>query len=92
MAEIESGRSDIRIETNEISPVVRELAVEVEAERVNSAFGRVLQELRKTARVKGFRPGKVPMKVVRQMYGEGLGEERRLGDGGEERGEGGGVR
>jgi trigger factor len=75
MAEIESGRSDIRIETNEISPVVRELAVEVEAERVNSAFGRVLQELRKTARVKGFRPGKVPMKVVRQMYGEGLGEE-----------------
>ena len=75
MAEIESGPSDIRIETNEISPVVRELAVEVEAKRVDRAFGRVVQELRKTAKVKGFRPGKVPVKVVRQMYGESLGEE-----------------
>ncbi len=75
MAEIESGQSDIRIETNEISPVVRELAVEVEAKRVDHVFGRVVQELRKTARVKGFRPGKVPAKVVRQMYGESLGEE-----------------
>ncbi len=75
MAEIESGQSDIQIETNEISPVVRELAVEVEAKRVDHAFRRVVQELRKTARVKGFRPGKVPAKVVRQMYGESLGEE-----------------
>jgi len=75
MAEIESGQSDIQIETNEISPVVRELAVEVEAKRVDHVFGRVVQELRKTARVKGFRPGKVPAKVVKQMYGESLGEE-----------------
>lgn len=75
MAEIESGRSDIRIETNEISPVVRELAVEVESKRVDRAFGRVLQEIRKTAKVKGFRPGKVPVNVVKQMYGESLGEE-----------------
>jgi len=75
MAEIESGQSDIQIETNEISPVVRELAVEVEAKRVDLAFRRVVQELRKTARVKGFRPGKVPAKVVKQMYGESLGEE-----------------
>ncbi len=75
MAEVASGRSDIQIETDEISAVVREVAVEVAAKRVDSAFGRVLQELRKTARVKGFRPGKVPAKVVRQMYGESLGEE-----------------
>jgi trigger factor len=75
MTEVESGRSDIRIDENEISPVVRELAVEVEAKRVDSAFGRVVQELRKTAKVKGFRPGKVPANVVKQMYGDSLGEE-----------------
>jgi trigger factor len=75
MAEVESGQSDIQIETTEISPVVWELAVEVEAKRVNSALGRVVQELRKTAQVKGFRKGKVPANVIKQIYGESLGEE-----------------
>ncbi|MCR9093357.1 MAG: trigger factor [bacterium] len=75
MADVETGRDDIQIETNEISEVVREIAIEVAAKRVDAAFGRVVQELRKTARVKGFRPGKVPANVIKQMYGEGLGEE-----------------
>ncbi len=66
---------DIQIETNEISAVVREIAIEVAGARVDKAFGRVVNELRKTARVKGFRPGKVPANVVKQMYGEGLAEE-----------------
>ena len=75
MAEVESGQSDIQIETTEISPVVWELAVEVEAKRVNGALGRVVQELRKSAQVKGFRKGKVPANVIKQIYGESLGEE-----------------
>ena len=66
---------DIQIETNEISAVVREIAIEVAGTRVDKAFGRVVNELRKTARVKGFRPGKVPANVIKQMYGEGLAEE-----------------
>lgn len=66
---------DIQIETNEVSAVVREIAIEVAGTRVDKAFGRVVNELRKTARVKGFRPGKVPANVVKQMYGEGLAEE-----------------
>ena len=75
MAESQSERNGIEIETQEISPVVHELTVEVESKRVDAAVGRVVQELRKTARVKGFRPGKVPANVVKQMYGESLGEE-----------------
>jgi len=75
MADVETGRDDIQIETNEISEVVREIAIEVAGKRVDAAFGRVVNELRKTARVKGFRPGKVPANVVKQMYGEGLAEE-----------------
>jgi trigger factor len=75
MAEIESGRSDLRIESNELSPVVRELTIEVDAKRVDAAFARVVQDLRKQARVKGFRPGKAPASVIKQMYGASLGEE-----------------
>ena len=69
------GQSDIKIETNEISAVVREISVEVDVKRVDAAYGQVLNQLRKTANVKGFRKGKVPAKVIRQMYGENLGEE-----------------
>ncbi len=75
MAEVESGQSGIEIETNEISAVVRELSIEVDAKRVDAAFSRVIKDLKKTAKVKGFRQGKVPTGVIKQMYGAGLGEE-----------------
>jgi trigger factor len=75
MAEIETDRSDLRIEMNELSPVVRELTVEIEAKRVDAAFSRTVQDLRKQARVKGFRPGKAPASVIKQMYGPSLGED-----------------
>ena len=71
----EEVQRDLRIETHEISAVVREVSVEVDARRVDKAWGRVVGELRRSARVKGFRPGKVPAKVVKQLYGESLGEE-----------------
>jgi trigger factor len=75
MVKVETDRSDIRIETKEISPVVRELTIEVEASRVDAEYGRVFKELRKSARVKGFRQGKVPVAVIKQIYGGSLGEE-----------------
>jgi trigger factor len=75
MAEGEAGQSDIQVETNEISSVVRELSIEVVPARVNAAYGAVVKQLRKTARVKGFRQGKVPVNVIKQMYGASLGEE-----------------
>lgn len=75
MAESQADRSELRIDTQEISPVVREVAVEVAAKRVDAAFGKVVRQLARTARVKGFRPGKVPAAVIKQIYGGSLGEE-----------------
>lgn len=75
MAELETAAREVRVEKNVVSPVVSELSVEVPAGRVDAAFERVLQELRKGARVKGFRPGKVPTHVIKQLYGPQLGEE-----------------
>lgn len=75
MEEIKTDRSDLRIETNELSPVVRELSVEIESARVDAAFATTVKGLRKQARVKGFRPGKAPTSVIKQMYGPSLAEE-----------------
>ncbi len=75
MAEQATATREVRVEKNVISPVVSELRVEVPSGRVDAAYERVLQELRKGARVKGFRPGKVPTHVIKQIYGPQLGEE-----------------
>ncbi len=46
----------------------RTISVSVPAERVDSAVDQRLQNLRKTAKINGFRPGKVPMPVVRKRF------------------------
>ncbi len=53
----------------------RRLTVELPSEEIDSkVFGR-LNELRGQVRLKGFRPGKVPLNVVRQRYGAQVRQE-----------------
>jgi trigger factor len=47
----------------------RRLEVAVPAERVQGAVEERLREISRTARLKGFRPGKAPMVVVKQQFG-----------------------
>ncbi len=48
----------------------RRMTVELPAERVNQEVEKRLQRLAKSARIDGFRPGKVPLSVVRKRYAE----------------------
>ena len=48
----------------------KRLLVNVPAERVKTAIDGKLKELSHNARMDGFRPGKVPMRVLKQRYGE----------------------
>jgi len=48
----------------------RRMTVEVPAERVNQAVESRLKSLARSVRIDGFRPGKVPVKIVRQRFGE----------------------
>lgn len=57
----------------------RRIEVQVPAERVEKAVDERLQKLSRTVRLKGFRPGKVPVKVVRQQFGPQVRQEV-LGD------------
>ena len=56
-------------EIREISPVCVEVTVEVPWNRVEKDLNDTYKELGKTARVRGFRPGKVPRDVMKQVYG-----------------------
>ncbi|HIG00303.1 MAG TPA: trigger factor [Myxococcales bacterium] len=72
MAEAGNISDDIRVECNETSSVLRSLRVEVDVARVGRAFDSAYGELRKSANIKGFRPGKVPRSVLERVYGPSL--------------------
>ena len=57
------------------SNLERELKVGIPAERVEKEVAERLEKAAKTVRIKGFRKGKVPLKVVRQQYGKGVRQE-----------------
>jgi len=56
-------------EIREISPVLVEVTVEVPWDRIHKDLNDTYREIGKTARVRGFRPGKVPKDVLKQVYG-----------------------
>jgi len=47
----------------------RRMTVSLPAERLNGVVGNRLREIARTANLKGFRPGKVPTKVIEQRFG-----------------------
>ena len=51
------------------------MRVELPAERIEKEVESRLQRVGKTAKIKGFRPGKVPASVVRQHYGSQVRQE-----------------
>jgi FKBP-type peptidyl-prolyl cis-trans isomerase (trigger factor) len=53
----------------------RRMKVEVPAERVESEIDKRLKDMGRRAKIKGFRPGKAPLKVVRQQYGAQVRED-----------------
>jgi len=53
----------------------RRMRVELPAERIEQEVKSRLQSVGRTAKLKGFRPGKVPAKVVKQRYGKQVRQE-----------------
>jgi len=53
----------------------RLMTVSVPAERIDQDVSKRIQQTARTVRIDGFRPGKVPVKVVKQRYGKGIREE-----------------
>lgn len=53
----------------------RSLTVQVPEERIAAEVEKRLQSMTKTTRVKGFRPGKAPLRVIRQRFGPQVRQE-----------------
>lgn len=59
----------MQVNVQKLSPVLVEFAVEVPAELVRSEVDRAFKEFTKSARIRGFRPGKAPRDVIAHVYG-----------------------
>jgi len=53
----------------------RRMQVQVPAERVSQEIAARLKSISRTARLNGFRPGKAPLKVIRQQFGSQIHRE-----------------
>ncbi|MFP4682203.1 MAG: trigger factor [Ectothiorhodospira sp.] len=65
----------MQVSVESLSNLERRMTVQVPAERIQDEVDRRLMSLTKRVRIDGFRPGKVPFKVVRKRYGEGVYQE-----------------
>ncbi|MBN1655249.1 MAG: trigger factor [Deltaproteobacteria bacterium] len=60
-----------------ISPVLYDVTVEIPWEEVSKELETAYRKLQQNARIRGFRTGKVPLNVVRQMMGKSVKSEVR---------------
>jgi len=65
----------MRVSIETTSNLERRLTVGLPAERVDVEVDNRLQKAAQNVRLPGFRPGKVPMKVMRQRFGAGVRQE-----------------
>ncbi|MYH69279.1 MAG: trigger factor, partial [Gammaproteobacteria bacterium] len=57
----------VSVETK--GPLERSVTVDVPEERIAGAVEEQLKSMSRTSRVQGFRPGKAPMRVIKQRFG-----------------------
>src|SRR4249919_2601795 len=66
---------EMQVSLENTTPLERRMTVSLPAERFDGVVGKRLQEIARTARLKGFRPGKIPAKVIEQRFGPKVREE-----------------
>ena len=62
--------SDTQVSVESVGNLERRMTLRLPADRLETQVGGRLREIARTVRIKGFRPGKVPAKVVEQRYGQ----------------------
>ena len=65
----------MNIKVEDVSSIKKKLIFEVAPEKVDKEIGRAYKKIGKTAKVKGFRAGKVPESVLEKYYGAQMEQE-----------------
>jgi len=65
----------MQVSVENIGDLERRMTVQVPTDEIDSQITGRLNELRREVRLKGFRPGKVPLNVIRQRYGQQVRDE-----------------
>ncbi|MDG1986999.1 MAG: trigger factor [Halieaceae bacterium] len=65
----------MQVDVETTSSLERRLTIGVPADRVENEILARLQKASKTVRLSGFRPGKIPMKVMKQRFGSSVRQE-----------------
>jgi trigger factor len=58
----------MKVQVEEISPIVRRLTVELDPAAVDEALAEAYRGLSRTVKIKGFRPGKAPRRILEQSF------------------------
>ena len=63
---------ELRVESREDGPTAHWVDVEIPAAQVDAAFARSYRILARSARVRGFRPGKAPLSYLKKTFGKSM--------------------
>lgn len=58
----------MKVQVEEVSPIEKKLSIEVEPAVVTQELSRAYADLSKQVKIPGFRPGKVPRRILEQRY------------------------
>ena len=65
----------MQVSVEQKGPLGRRLTVTIPGDRIEQEVSKRLEGMGRNAKIKGFRPGKAPAKVVRQQYGAAVRED-----------------
>lgn len=65
----ETTSTEVTAALEEISSVQKRIKVSISAESVDTAFNKAYSNIRKKAKIQGFRPGKAPLGMIKKLYG-----------------------
>jgi trigger factor len=65
----------MQVQLENLGKLARRMTVRIPAEQVDTRVQQRMAELGRTVRIKGFRPGKIPSKVIEQRFGAQVRDE-----------------
>ena len=65
----------MQVSLETLAGLERKLVIDIPASDVEQEIAKRLDQVSRTARIDGFRKGKIPMRVIKQRYGQGVRQE-----------------